>query len=553
VKMFSPIRTMCIAACAMLTIAGQARGQAITDSKVHELLAQAQVQLQNQQQAAGKVAAGPALNLTMDDAVRKAVDQNIDLTVGRLNPQLSDLSIAQVLGAYRPTLGATFGDNWNRSQGTSQLSGGQAVETGRYTFNTNISQVMPYTGGTATLSWNNSRQQSNSNNASYNPSWTSGLTLSFAQPLVRNLKIDNNRQSLATARIARENADVTLRALMINTVANTKNAYWDLVYALQAVEAAKTSLGLAQKLVEDNRTRVEIGTMAPIDIVSAQAEAATRQQTLVSAEATRQTAELALKRLLVSGTSDPLWSAQLNPVDRPPTDVSEEIDLPGALRTALEKRTDIVTARKNLQSSDVSIRYLRNQILPSADLTATYGSSGTGGPFLQRNSNLGGSVINTIPGGYTDALGFLRKLAYPTWSAQVQVSYPIGTSAADANLARAKVQYQQSVVQLKALELSIATDLTNAAMTVQSNFQQVQAAAASRALSLKRLEAEQSKFDVGMSTNYNVVLAQRDYVDAQNSELRAILNYRKALVDFQRKQETSSGGSGGVSTVSTGG
>jgi outer membrane protein TolC len=121
----------------------------------------------------------------------------------------------------------------------------------------------------------------------------------------------------------------------------------------------------------------------------------------------------------------------------------------------------------------------------------------------------------------------------------VAVSYPIGTSAQEANLARAKVQYQQALAQLKALELTVATDLTNQAMTVQSTFQQVQTARASRELSQKRLEAEQSKFEVGMSTNYNVVLAQRDFTDAQNSELRAILNYRKALVDFQRKQETA--------------
>ena len=117
------------------------------------------------------------------------------------------------------------------------------------------------------------------------------------------------------------------------------------------------------------------------------------------------------------------------------------------------------------------------------------------------------------------------------------MSYPIGTSSQDATLARSKVQYQQSLAQLRALELTVATDLTNQAMTVQSAFQQVQTAAASRALSQKRLEAEQSKFEVGMSYNYNVVLAQRDFTDAQNSELLAILNYRKALVDFQRKQE----------------
>jgi outer membrane protein TolC len=144
-----------------------------------------------------------------------------------------------------------------------------------------------------------------------------------------------------------------------------------------------------------------------------------------------------------------------------------------------------------------------------------------------------------VPGGYGDALSQLFKRELPNWNVQVQMNYPIGTSAQDATYARGKVQYQQALAQLKALELTIATDLTNQALTVESTFQQVQTAKASRELSQKRLEAEQSKFEVGMSTNYNVVLAQRDFTDAQNSELRAILNYRKALVDFQRKQEAA--------------
>jgi outer membrane protein TolC len=149
-----------------------------------------------------------------------------------------------------------------------------------------------------------------------------------------------------------------------------------------------------------------------------------------------------------------------------------------------------------------------------------------------------------VPGGYWDALSQLVRFQLPTWNVQVVVSYPIGTSAQDATYARSKVQYEQSLLQLKSLELSVATDLTTQALTVRSSLESVQAAVASRELSKQSLDAEQSKFEVGMSTNYNVVLAQRDYIDAQNSELRAVLNYRKALVDWQRKQETSSSGGG---------
>ena len=417
--------------------------------------------------------------------------------------------------------------------------GGDQVSTKTSTFDFGANKGIRQTGGTAAASWTNTRTDSTNTANTINPQFRSNLRLTFSQPLLRNRQIDSNRQSILTAEISRRIADISLRAATVNTVANTRNAYWDLVYAVQAVEAAKTSLALAQKLVEDNKVRVEIGTLAPLDIVSAQAEAATRQQTLVAAEANLRTAELVLKRLIVSGTGDPIWNQRLNPVDRPPTNVAEKVDLEAALRTALENRTDLVTSRKNLESSEVGLKYQHNQTLPSIDLTAYYQMAGTGGTLLERKNSSGVVTQAEVPGGYTDALSQLVNRKQPTWNVAVAVSYPIGTSAQDASYARAKLQYQQALAQLKALELTVATDITNQAMTVQSAFQQVQSAAASRELSQKRLEAEQSKFEVGMSTNYNVVLAQRDFTDAQNSELRAILTYRKALVDFQRKQETA--------------
>ena len=167
------------------------------------------------------------------------------------------------------------------------------------------------------MNWTNSRLDSTNQGNTINPNYTSNLIAQLTQPLLRNRGIDTNRQSLITAEINRRLADVSLRSTTINTVANTRNAYWDLVYAVQAVDAARQSLALAQKLVEDNKSRVEIGTMAPIDVVSAQSEAAARQLALVQAVATRQTTEITLKRLLVAGTTDPLWNATLNPTDRP--------------------------------------------------------------------------------------------------------------------------------------------------------------------------------------------------------------------------------------------
>jgi len=479
--------------------------------------------------------ARPVTKLTVAEAVAMALENNIELSVERLNPQLQDLAIAQVRGAYRPTVGSTLNMTSNMPLPTSLLNGGTRVTNEVQNYNANVSKAIAQTGGTFTASFNNSRTNTTSTFSLLNPQYVAQVSATLTQPLLRNFRIDSNRQSLRTGAIAREISDVTLRARIINTTANTKNAYWDLLYTIRAIEAAKQSLALAEKLVEDNRVRVEVGTLAPLDIVSAQAEAATRRQTLTAAEAARRTAELTLKRLIVGDTQDPLWTATIDPIDA--VDVAAAaVNLEAAVTRALGERTDLVTARKNLASNDVSIQYLRNQMMPALDLTATYGTRGLGGNTFIRQGN---DITGTLPGGWSDAFRMMRKVDYPNWTLGFTLSYPVGKSAQDAAYARAKVQYQQAQAQIRALELTVATDVTNAALQVESTLRRLDASRAARQLSEKQLEAVQSKFEVGLSTNFFVVQAQRDLLDAQNTELRALLDYQKALVAFERVQQAS--------------
>ncbi|MEW5982180.1 MAG: TolC family protein [Acidobacteriota bacterium] len=491
----------------------------------------------------------PVVRLTVEEAAARALENNIELSVERLNPQLQDLAIAQVRAAYRPTLTSTVSKNSNNPLPTSQLNGGTTVTNSTANFNGGFSQAIPWFGGSLSASWNNSRTDTTSTFSTRNPQFQSIVSFNYTQPLLRNFRIDSTRSSLQTSLITREISDITLRTRVITTLANTRNAYWDLVHAIRAVEAARRSLSLAEKLVEDNKIRVEVGTLAPMDIVQAQAEAAARRQTLASAEATRLTTELTLKRLIVSSTGDPLWNAEIDPVDQVAIE-PKPIDLPGAVANALDRRTDLQQARRQIDSNDLNIRYLRNQMMPGVDLSVNYGLRGLGGPEIVRGG-LGGSANQIIPGGYLDALRTMGSFDYPNWTLSLNFSYPIGQSSADASYARARMQYQQAQAQLKALELQVATEVTNAALTVQSGLRRLEAAQASRQLAESRLEAEQSKFEVGMSTNFFVVQAQRDLLDAQISELRASLDYRRALVDFERVQETSaSGGGSSVTSVS---
>jgi outer membrane protein TolC len=484
--------------------------------------------------------AGEPYALRLDDAVKFALEHNLDIAVERLNPQTYDLQIAGLLAAYRPTVSSTFGQNNRVLLPTSTLNGGTRVKNETLTYNGGASQLLPWGGASFATSFNNSRTATDSANSNFNPNFTSVFAASYVQPLLRGFKVDSTRQQLRVTAISRDISENQLQAQVTNTLSSVRNAYWDFVFAVQAVDVARQSLELAEKLVDDNKTRVEIGTMAPIDVVQAEAEAATRRQVLTQAEATMRTAELALKRLIVGGTDDPLWRGTLSPVDQPEF-TPEAVDLDSAVRTALDKRSDLVQARRQLESNDVVLGYLQNQTMPSIDVQTTYALQGIGGTQFQRQDprRADSPIVNTFPGNYFDALRALGAASYPNWSMQLNVSYPIGQSNAQAQLARARVQRSQAQAQLRALELQVATEVTNAALNVQNAQQRVQSASAARELQERRLEAEQSKFDVGLSTNFLVVQAQRDLRDAQNTELRALLDHRKSLVEFDRVQQTS--------------
>ena len=485
---------------------------------------------------------GPQSDLTLEDAIARALERNLDIAVQRLNPQVVDLNLAQALSAYSPTFDTSLSTNSSTNPSSTQLDGGQRVVSDRKVVNTGITQAVAWGGGRYTVDFNNNRNASTNTFSSFNPSYRSSFQGSYTQPLLRGFKIDSTRQQIQVTRINRDIADIDLRQLMTNTVSSVQDAYWDLVYATGTLEVQRQALELAETLIRDNEARVEIGTMAPIEIVSARSEAAQRRQSLAQAEQNLATAELALKQLIVGGTDDEYWAATLNPVDLPTLEVPP-IDLEEAIRTALDERTDIARSRRQLDINNVNLSTLGNNRLPAVDLVGTYQLQGQGGTRFNR-SGLGGTVFEEIPGGITDAFNQLYDADFPNWNIQLTVSYPLGQSAADAQYARARIQVQQVQAQLRQLGLQVATEVTNAVLQIQGISRRIEASTAARELAEEQLAAEQSKFAAGLQTNFFVVQAQRDLATAQDTELRAILDQQKALVEFDRVQRTSLSGAG---------
>jgi len=496
---------------------------------------------------------GVRVELALDAAVERALDRNLDLAVERLSPQTYDFSLAALDATFHPNLVSTFGVRSQTTFTRSQTAGGDILSTDTLTGNNGVQQNIKWGGGSYAVAFNNNRQEQSDLFATRNPVLNTNLTAAYSQPLLRNFRTDATRTQLKITKLNQEMSETQLRATVVRTVANTRNAYWDLVFAIQAEEVAQNSLALATKLVEDNRARVEVGTLAPLDVTQAEAEQAARRQAVAQARATHGTAELALKRLIVNGTEDPYWTANIEPVDRP-TYSTETIDVAAAVRRALSSRTDLEQSKKQVLSNDVSIRSLSDAQLPALDLTASYGVAGIGGTQFVRppGSALGAPPSQIIPSGFGDALSLLTNGRAPTWNFLLNFSYPLGTSPAEAATARARLQQRQTIAQSRQLELQIATEVTNAALLVDTNRERLQAATTTTELAQLRLEAEQSRFEVGLSTNFFVVQAQRDLRDAQNAELRALLDYRRAQVDFERVQEIPAAGTVGITNIQPG-
>ena len=399
-------------------------------------------------------------DLTLDDAVERALERNLDIAVQRIHPLVQDMRVAAAGAAFLPVASSGFDFNQETAPNRFVFDGGglrgQPIVSDRGTHDLGVGQQVKWGGGRYDVTWDSTRSES-------------------------------------------------------------------------------------------TNMRVEVGTMAPIDVVQAQSEAAARRQLLALAVETQRTSELALKELIVGGTSDELWNAEINPTDEPRIEAAP-IDLQAAIRGALDRRTDVSRARRQLDVNEATVENLRNSTLPALDLVGSYQLTGQGGPRLVPAGNsfedIFGGAGGVIPGGYREALDSIANADYPVWSVQLQMSYPLGRSADRAAYERARLELRQNRTQIRRIELRIASKVTNAALRIESIRERIEAATASRELAERQLEAEESKFEVGLSTNFFVLQSQRDLANAQDAELRAILDYQRALIEFDRTQRASLGAAG---------
>src|SRR5882672_6943574 len=527
------------------------------------------------------------LELSMQEAVELALENSMDIVVQRYNPWFADTSIlkANAGGFGFTTPGAVFGgssannpllnydplitttlsiDDRNvpvnnpLTSGTGTgLSALARLTLHTSTFNTQYSQGF-HTGTTFFSFWDNTRSSSSSAANLFNPSVQSSIYVGFQQQLLNGFGIGVNTRNIRIAKNNRKIADLAFAQQAITTVTNTITAYWELVYARENVKVQQQAVTVAEKLYNDNKKQLEIGTMAPLDVTRADSELATDRQNLIVA----QTAQLQQQQILQNAiTKNPLAanmiSLQIIPTDLP--NRPEAIEAPSfeqAVAEAFAKRPDVQEQVFNIQNGQIDVSATRNALLPTATLTAQYGSVGLAGNQTQvltsqvvpgtQLINGAGTPIDTflpqtvplttqmVKGGFGDAMSSVFHSNFPDFNVQLNVQVPIRNRSAQADNQRAILFQRQLEAQMQQIKNAALLDVRNTFIALEQDRARVEAASKARELQQQTFDAEQKKYQLGASTVYLVIQTQRDLISAQGTELRALTDLVEAKANYER-------------------
>jgi outer membrane protein TolC len=477
-----------------------------------------------------------ALALTLDDAVIRTLKNNFGVAIQVLNPDLAALSLSQAKEKFLPTLGFGFGKRNNESASYSWLEAAERTTTEYSDYDVQISQLIP-TGGTITASLTGYRNLTNSKFQTVNPRFGNTLRLDFRQPLLKDFGLKMTRRDIIISQNSLEISENDLEATLASTVYSVEEAYWNLVYSQENLKMRQQSLQLARDLLAKNERAVEVGTMAPIDILSAQAEVASREADILSAEAEVKSNEDRLRTIINLPEAEIKLALPIKPVDSPRFE-EQEIGLDEALLTAMQNRPELKSLKVELRNQDLNLSYAKNQLLPSLDLTAAYWSPGISGDQIIYSDPISGNIVDIIPGGASGAIKDALGFRYKNWSVSLTLDVPLSSIFSKAQYAQAKLNLEQAMLQLKNQEQIIFLEIRNAVRAVQTNYKRVQSYRAARELAEKKLQAEEEKLKVGLTTNFVVLTYQRDLSNAQISELSAVVDYTLSLANLEKAMGT---------------
>ena len=478
--------------------------------------------------------------MSLDACIMEALRNNLGVAIEVITPKLYEFNLGFTLEKYVPSLAFGFSTSTTSTPSFSWLSSASQVQSKDQSYSAQVSEFVP-TGGRFYVTLSSYKSDSNLNFQTINPRYGSTLTFSLWQPLLRNFGVGLNKRDILIARNNLDISEVQFRSVLQDTIYRVEQAYWNLVYTIELLKVRRQSLELARDLLAKNKREAEVGTIPPIEILNAQAEVATREADILQSESMVASAQDALLTILnMPDAAGRPKTGRLIPSDQPSFE-KRDLDLDACLATALENRTDLQVAKIDMQNRELNIQYARNQLLPDLSLSASYWSPGISGTQIlyQDDNPLTNVIIGYVPAGAKDSLRDAFRMRYSNWSISLSLSVPLNNYLTQAHYAQIKIGYDQAVLRIRNQEQQVFLEVKNAVRDVETNAKRVQAYKLARELSERRLQAEEKKLKVGLTTNYIVLWQQRDLATAISSELKAMIDYSMSVSALERTLGTS--------------
>lgn len=456
---------------------------------------------------------GPRIRMTIKEAVSLALARNFDITIEAHNPRIRAAELKREKSAFDPALVAGATANSSKIDSVSGFfNAGPTIDKQRE-ITAGIEQ-RTMSGAQYSLVFRDLRQSSNNRFRGFDPSIGTRLTFTITQPLLKNFGFDVNKANIRIAAATLDQSLHTYRGRVIDVVNNVEQAYWDLVFANANLRFRKKSLELAKDLRRRNKIRVQVGTLAPIEILEAEATVASREETLIVAERGVKDREDALKKLLNITSDIPSWSIQLVPGDKAVFRRVRLNEMSLALK-ALQKRTDLRSAKLEIEKGQLEVKRAKRNLLPTLDLNGSAASDAIDNTRSNSINRLSGAKGYIIEGG-------------------VSLRIPIGNREARADLDGAKLRTRQARVRFDQLEQTIMEEVRRAVRRVRSDMKRVEATRIARKLAEERLDAQEKKLKVGLSTSRDVLEDQESLANALTNEEQALVDYQKGLANLDR-------------------
>jgi len=522
-----------------------------------------------------------AVNLSLNDAIKRALENNNDIEVARDDVRFAETQLRALEGIFDPVFAITPTYDKRISPQQSSLGGGSVTSTTTYSWSPSVQKQFGRGGGSYFLQFQNSHTDTSNSFSLLNPFYSSNLSLQFTQPLLRDRSIDNNRRQIRIQRKRLDQSDADFRQRTIDVINRVQQAYWELVFSLRDQQNQLANLNLSRESLRNIEAQIAAGAKAPLERAEVQTELANRETALYSAIQAVAIAENNLKVLIFKDPSSPEWSAQLTPTDTPTFDTNP-VNLPDALKAARDNRPELRRLRLQNDINDIDVQYFKNQTKPQIDLTGTVALTGLAGQTLPNQVPAGtlvpligtnitgesnaflfeqirqtqialGLPVSTIPlvpaqtnapnptlvGGYGRDLRNLIGGDTRNITVGVAIAFPWKNKTAEANLAGARIQKEQLQASMRSQEQIIEVDVRNSAQAVESARQRVLSAREARVNAEMQLEGEQRLYQVGRSTTFLLFQRENALANARASELRAETDYNKALADLQRATSTT--------------